>query len=269
MPSSERSSTTIQRAGGSSWAATARTTRSMCAASLRTGEMMRMRGCTRTDTTSRTRRALPRAHAAAASGPRPRRRRTRGARARASAAPRCAWRRRRRPRRGGRAARAPRRARSSRGRACRGSSRMSRAQRAQVAAEPARERHREALLRAGRGSSSGSQPRSASRRIHFFSRAADLQLGGNRRGELHQLVVEERRAGLERVGHRRDVDLRDQVVGEVGRDVDLEHPSTPTAPDAARPGGGDHVARAGRRPASPRTRACRARRAAPASNHDT
>ena len=46
--------------------------------------------------------------------------------------------------------------------------------------------------------SSGSQPRSASRRIHFFSRPRTLQRGGNRRGELHQLVVEERRARLER-----------------------------------------------------------------------
>ena len=46
MPSVEASSTTIHRAGGSSCAASALTTRSMWAPSLRTGETMRTRGST-------------------------------------------------------------------------------------------------------------------------------------------------------------------------------------------------------------------------------
>ena len=74
--------------------------------------------------------------------------------------------------------------------------------------------------RAARRAASRAAPRAgstSSRSPRTFSSA------GIERRELHQLVVEERRARLERVGHRRDVDLRDQVAGEVGRDVDLEH----------------------------------------------
>lgn len=48
--------------------------------------------------------------------------------------------------------------------------------------------------------------------------SAELVPGGQTRGEL-----QEGRAGLERVGHRRDVDLGQQVVVEVGADVDVEH----------------------------------------------
>ena len=36
-------------------------------------------------------------------------------------------------------------------------------------------------------------------------------------------MVEERRARLERVGHRRDVHLHQQIAGQVGLDVDVEH----------------------------------------------
>ena len=45
VSSVEPSSTTIQDTGGRVWAATERATRSTCAASLRMGEMMRMRAC--------------------------------------------------------------------------------------------------------------------------------------------------------------------------------------------------------------------------------
>ena len=54
--------------------------------------------------------------------------------------------------------------------------------------------------------------------------AADLVLRRDRGRELHHLVVQEGRARLERVGHGGDVDLRDEVVDEVGPGVDLEHP---------------------------------------------
>ena len=47
--------------------------------------------------------------------------------------------------------------------------------------------------------------------------AAELVAGGQRRGELHELVVEQRRAPLQRVRHGGDVDLRQQIVGKVGR----------------------------------------------------
>ena len=75
----------------------------------------------------------------------------------------------------------------------------------------------------GRGCRRAASRACASRRIHFFSEPRDLQPGRDARGELHQLVVEERRARLERVGHGGDVDLRQQVAGQVGRDVDVEH----------------------------------------------
>ena len=67
---------------------------------------------------------------------------------------------------------------------------------------------REALLGPVEDLRRAARPRSASRRIHFFSHPRHLQLGGDRGRELHQLVVEERRARLERVRHRRDVHLR-------------------------------------------------------------
>ena len=46
--------------------------------------------------------------------------------------------------------------------------------------------------------------------------AADLVARRQRGRELHQLVVEQRRPRLERRRHRRDVDLHEQVVGQVG-----------------------------------------------------
>ena len=51
---------------------------------------------------------------------------------------------------------------------------------------------------------------------------AELELRGDRRGELHDLVVEQRRPRLQAVGHGRDVDLREEVAGQVGAHVDLE-----------------------------------------------
>ena len=111
--------------------------------------------------------------------------------------------------------------------------------------------------------SSGTQPRSARRRPTFFSLPATLSCGGSDGGELHELVVEQRRARLERVRHRRDVDLRQQVVGQVVPDVDVEHPV-----DAGSwPSSSSHASRVDQlRPRSRRpargTRPCRARRAA-------
>ena len=107
--------------------------------------------------------------------------------------------------------------------------------------------------------SSGSQPRSASRRIHFFSRPADLQLGRDRGGELHQLVVEQRRARLERVGHRRDVDLRD-AGRRAGRSRCRPRASgrATSVPRGRAPGPRDRRRAAGDAGGGPRTRRCRA-----------
>ena len=51
---------------------------------------------------------------------------------------------------------------------------------------------------------------------------AELQIGRQAGAELHELVVEEGRAALEPVRHGRDVDLHEQVVGEIRLAVDLE-----------------------------------------------
>ena len=89
---------------------------------------------------------------------------------------------------------------------------------AQLAAEPVASGSWKPRLGASR-ISSGTQPRSASRRPTFFSPPRSFSSARQRGGELHQLVVEQRRAGLERVRHRRDVDLGQQVVraGRSGR----------------------------------------------------
>ena len=47
--------------------------------------------------------------------------------------------------------------------------------------------------------------------------AVRLEVRGQRRGELHQLGIEEGRARLEGGGHRRYAHLHEQVVGKVGR----------------------------------------------------
>ena len=51
--------------------------------------------------------------------------------------------------------------------------------------------------------------------------APDLHVRRQGGGELHHLVVEQRRACLERVGHRGDVHLHEQVTGQVGLHVDV------------------------------------------------
>ena len=138
-----------------------------------------------------------------------------------------------------------------------GSSRTSRTVGAQLAAQPVADRHGEALLRRSR-MSSGSQGRSASRRIHFFSVPRTFSAAGIG-GELHQLVVEERRARLERMSHRRDVDLHDQVVRQVGA-VSTSSRRRRSRGPRPRPTGREHVgASAG--PQVGEARACRARHA--------
>ena len=52
-------------------------------------------------------------------------------------------------------------------------------------------------------------------------------------------MVEERRARFEGVGHRRDVDLRDEVPGKIGGAVDLEHDVADVEPRRSLPGSDD------------------------------
>src|SRR4051794_39246587 len=54
------------------------------------------------------------------------------------------------------------------------------------------------------------------------AKAAELRPWRKARGELLHSVVQERRPHLERVGHRHPVDLREQVVGEVGAHIQRE-----------------------------------------------
>ena len=51
---------------------------------------------------------------------------------------------------------------------------------------------------------------------------AELHRARHGRGERHQLLVDERTSHLQRVRHRSDVDLCENVVGEVGLNVEVE-----------------------------------------------
>ena len=90
---------------------------------------------------------------------------------------------------------------------------------AQVVAEPAAERDAEAALPARRdvGEAGRRRTRGAARPS---PRGRGSSAVGQREPELDDLVVEERRAQLERVRHRRDVRLQQQVAGQVRREVE-------------------------------------------------
>ena len=159
-------------------------------------------------------------------------------------------------------------ARSSRASSVLGSSRISRAHALQVAAQPARQRDREALL--GPVEDVAGQP--AAQRLAedpLLLAAADLERrrGSRRRApsargrgtaSAPRARAPSWRCRSSRSGRRRGRSRRRPRAS--GR--------RPTSPDAGRP------ARARSRPGSlppirPRTRACRAPRRCPASNHDT
>ena len=178
-------------------------------------------------------------------------RRARAARARASAGTRAGGRGRRGPTRARPAAartaagRKPARGRSSSS-TSRASSRSSpRNQRASGTPKPVFPRP---------ATSGGSASANARRSATLPSAARDLQRVRQRDAELEHLVVEERRAQLERVRHRRDVGLQQQVAGEVGADVE------PLQPGDARSRRAERAPT--RRRARARTSAPTARRAA-------
>src|SRR5215510_15947298 len=52
------------------------------------------------------------------------------------------------------------------------------------------------------------------------SPASEFDLDRQSRGEFHDLVIKKRRTRLQAVGHRSDVDLHQQVVRQIRRDVD-------------------------------------------------
>ena len=96
---------------------------------------------------------------------------------------------------------------------------------AQLAAQPFGDRHAGIPAWARRGSRRGSSRAAPRRRPTFFSHSVHLEARAGSDGrELHELVVEQRGAGLERVSHRGDVHLHQQVVREVRAHVHLEHP---------------------------------------------
>ena len=59
-------------------------------------------------------------------------------------------------------------------------------------------------------------------KIHLVCAAAELEVARQAEGELDQLVVEERLAGLQRDGHAHAVDLDHDVVDEIGLEVEVE-----------------------------------------------
>ena len=90
---------------------------------------------------------------------------------------------------------------------------------AQVLAKPAPERHAEACLAASRDlrrkiGGKGSPQRD------LPGQSACLQRRRQREAELDDTMVEQGRSQLQRMGHRRDVGLRQQVAREVGLDVE-------------------------------------------------
>ena len=111
---------------------------------------------------------------------------------------------------------------------------------AQIAAEPARERDAEARLPAPCHLRRQEVGERASQRLLSLP-PLQLQRVGQREAELEHLVVEQRRAQLERVGHRGDVGLQQQVAGQVGGDVERAGARRLRAPAEGR---SSHVGRA-------------------------
>ena len=113
-----------------------------------------------------------------------------------------------------------------------------------------------------RRTSSGSRRRTARRRIALVVSPAQLEARGQAGDELGQLVVEKRRARLERGQHRRAVDLGQQVVLQVHREVGVEQlgqpvgKSRPASRARAEPNGSSSPQRLedSRRPGPPRCR---------------
>ena len=103
------------------------------------------------------------------------------------------------------------------------SSSTSRATPFQRAARPGGERHREAHLRPRRGSTRGSRSLHRLAQDALGREARQLPLVGQRRGELDQLVIEERHAALDRRRHAHLVLLHQQL-DQVGLDVGVEQP---------------------------------------------
>jgi len=93
---------------------------------------------------------------------------------------------------------------------------------AQVLAEPLRDGHLESLLGPVQHLVGDDAAHRGPERDLLLV-AADLQLRRQRGGELHQPVIEQRRAGLQPVGHRGHVHLHEQVARQVGAHVHLEH----------------------------------------------
>ena len=85
----------------------------------------------------------------------------------------------------------------------------------QFAAEPRGQRHAEARLPARRDLVRAGRAANACRRATFPRRPASFSRSGSDMPSSSTRPVEERRAELERVRHRRDVGLHEQVAGEV------------------------------------------------------
>ena len=71
---------------------------------------------------------------------------------------------------------------------------------------------------------SGRTPRIARLRIHLRSPLRIFRSPGHRKRQLHDVGVEKRRARLERRRHAHAIDLHQDVVGEIERQVGIELP---------------------------------------------
>ena len=87
---------------------------------------------------------------------------------------------------------------------------------------------------------SGSRPLSACFSDVLAPAVADLEVTGHRERQLHDVGVEKRRARLERRRHAHAIDLHQDVVGEIDRQIGVEltvqQSSPPVAASASRTG---------------------------------
>src|SRR5439155_11466590 len=89
----------------------------------------------------------------------------------------------------------------------------------EIRPEPASERYAEAGL-AARGDLGRKIGGKRTTQRHLSLPAACLEGVGERKTESDDLVIEKRRAQLQRVGHRREIRFRQQVAGQVRLDVE-------------------------------------------------
>ena len=94
----------------------------------------------------------------------------------------------------------------------------------EIVLEPAGQRYGKALLRPVHEAARQPAGEGLLEDVLVPPPSRELVTSGKARCELDQLVIEEGRAALERVRHAGDVDLEQDVLGEVGGEVQVEIP---------------------------------------------